>query len=112
MTPDHTELQAIKARTETSCVAARITMEPAKEELTTFYPPRHPDKEKRQPTVRLVGVQVDPDCNMKDHISKVLSNARLAKTRLVHMRSYCTKDQLLSLYKTMIRSALEVGSVC
>ena len=49
---------------------------------------------------------------MKDHISKVLTNARVAKTRLVHMRPYCTEAQLLSLYKTMIWSALEVGCAC
>ena len=55
---------------------------------------------------------MDKDANMKEHIAKVLNNARIAKTRLVRMKPYCTKEQLLSLCKTMIWSALEVGSVC
>ena len=49
---------------------------------------------------------------MRDHIAKVLGNARVAKTRLVRMRPYCSEEQLTSLYKTMIWSALEVGNVC
>ena len=44
MTTLHSELEDIKASTDTSCSAACISMEPAKEVLTTFFPPRHPDK--------------------------------------------------------------------
>ena len=111
LTDDHTEMEQVKAETEASCSAARITTEPAKEVQTTFFPPRHPDSID-QHSVRLVGIQVDPNTNMKDHIAKVLSKARIAKTRLARMKPYCSEDQLLSLYKTMIWSALEVGSVC
>ena len=79
------ELDAINVSTTASCAAAHITTEPTKEVRTTFYPPKHPDKVDNQPTVRLVCIQVhmDTDANMKNHIAKVLSNARIAKTRLV-----------------------------
>ena len=41
-----------------------------------------------------------------------MSNAHVARTRLVRMRPYCSEGQLLSMYKTLIWSALEVGSIC
>ena len=107
-----TELESAMASVTASCRAARISLEPSKEVLTTFYPPRHPDNRDSQPTIRLVGIHVDTEINMKDHISKVMGKARIARTRLVRMRPYCTEDQLLSLYKSLIWSALEVGSVC
>ena len=107
-----TQVNSIASNTRASCAAARITMEPSKEVLTVFYPPRHPDRADDQPTTRLVGIYVDQDLNMKDHITKMLKNARVARTRLVRMRPYCTQGQLLSMYKTLIWSALEVGSVC
>ena len=89
------ELDANKASTMASCAAVRTTMGPKKEVLTTSYLPKHTDKVDTQPTVRLVDIQVDPDANMKDHIAKVLSNSRIAKTRLVGMRPYCSEQQLL-----------------
>ena len=68
----HMELDAIKASTMAS------TIEPTKEVLTTFYPPKHPTKW----TVQLVGIQVDPNAKMKDHIATVLSNTRIAMARI------------------------------
>ena len=49
---------------------------------------------------------------MQDHINHVLSKARIAKTHLMRMRPYCNQQQLLALYKTLVWSALEQGSVC
>lgn len=59
-----------------------------------------------------MGIQLDPNANMKDHIAKVLRNASIARTRLARMKPYTSEEQLLFLYNTMIWSALEVGSVC
>ena len=111
MTEDITTLETIKHQVAAACKAARITMEPAKEVLTTIYPPRHPNRGEQNST-RLVGVQIDPDLSMKDHIDHVLSKARIAKTRLMRMKPYCTDHQLVSLYKTLIWSALENANVC
>ncbi len=110
-TADQEQLARVKASTEEICKASRITMEPAKEVLTTLYPPRHPDKTE-QPTTRLVGILVDQDANMKDHLNLVLKNARIAKCRLLRMRGYCNEHQLLAMYKTLIWSTIEQGSIC
>ena len=111
ITQDQNELEAGKRRMMAACEASRITVEPTKEVLTIFYPPRYPNSDE-QATTRLVGVLVDPKLNMEDHISHVLSKARIAKTKLMRMRPYCTQDQIAALYKTLIWSALEYGSVC
>ena len=111
LSTDRQEIELIKARVMAFCTDNRITMEPAKETLTTFYPPRHPLKEE-QKTTRLVGIQLDEDLNMEDHIKNNISKAHIARRRLLRMKPYCTTQQLTSLYKTLIWSSLEVGSVC
>ncbi|ELU07439.1 hypothetical protein CAPTEDRAFT_209439 [Capitella teleta] len=49
---------------------------------------------------------------MEDHITHVINKARIAKRQLMRMRPYCTPQQLPSLYKPMVWSALKQGSVC
>ena len=92
ITQDTDELSRIKSQVMTACTAARITMEPSKETMTTFFPPRHPGTTE-QPTTRLVGVLVDQKLNMEDHITHVLNKARIAKRQLTRMRPYCTLQQ-------------------
>jgi hypothetical protein len=111
ITSDKTKLERIKRQVMRACSDARITMEPAKETLTTFTPPCKPAPREEQ-TTRLVGVLVDPKLKMEEHIDHVLQKARIAKVRLMRMRPYCTPDQLLSMYKTTIWTALEIGCVC
>ena len=111
MSQDTAALERIRRNVAAACSNSRITMEPAKEIMTSFYPPRHPEK-KNQETTRLVGIQIDQNINMQDHINHVLNKGRIAKTHLMRMRPYCTQQQLQSLYKTLMWSALEHGNVC
>ena len=111
MTNDLNDLEAGKRRMMAACKASRITMEASKEVKTTFFPPRHPMKQE-QNTTRLVGVLIDPDLTMDDHIDHVLNKARIAKTKLMRMKPYCTPEQMAAMYKTLIWSALEHGNVC
>lgn len=111
MSKSANQLEEAKLRTLAFCEAARITMEPAKEALTTFFPPRHPQKSP-QKTIRMVGILLDEELNMEDHITSIIKKARVAKTRLVRLKPYCNQAQLLSMYKTMIWSTLECGNIC
>jgi hypothetical protein len=58
--------------------------------------------------MRHVGVHVDPGLTMGKHIAHVLNKAPIAKTQLMRMRSYCTQEQLSSIYNTLVWSALEL----
>ena len=111
MTNDLNDLEAGKRRMMAACKASRITMEASKEIKTTFFPPRHPMKQE-QNTTRLVGVLVDPDLAMDEHICHVLGKARITKTKLMRMKPYCTPEQIGAMYKTLVWSALECSNVC
>ena len=104
-------IQQAKEQAMTYCQNNRITMEPAKETLTIFYPPRHPEK-RTQKTTRLVGIQLDENLNMNDQITSNVQKAHIARRNLLRMKPYCTIEQLTSMYKTLIWSALEIGNVC
>ncbi|ELU12927.1 hypothetical protein CAPTEDRAFT_198729 [Capitella teleta] len=78
------------------CQNARITMEPSKEHLTAFYPPRHSERTPQE-TTWLVGINLDQDLNMGDHIKKILNNARTARTQLIRPKLYCSTQQLRSM---------------
>ncbi|ELU06783.1 hypothetical protein CAPTEDRAFT_201282 [Capitella teleta] len=82
-----------------------------KRDNDNVFPPRHP-RTTEQPTTLLIGAQKNKKINMEDHITHVIKKARIAKRQLMRMRPYCTPQQLPSLYKTMVWSALEQGSVC
>ncbi|ELU18207.1 hypothetical protein CAPTEDRAFT_210074 [Capitella teleta] len=81
-------------------------MEPRKEVLTTFYPPRHPEKT-GQPTTRLVGVHVDQNLTMQDNINHILKKGRITKARLMRTRPSGAKDLLTVFYKTLMWFTLE-----
>ena len=111
MATNDAHLQDIKRRVLDFCESARITMEPSKEHTTVFYPPRHPERRDQEDT-RLVGIQIDSNLNMEAHIKKVIQGARVARRQIIRMKPYCNASQLQTMYKTMIWSRLEVGSVC
>ena len=79
ITQDRMELDNVKASVIAACKDARITMEPSKETLTVFYPPRDAENTTEQPAIRLVGILVDPALKMEEHISLALKKQEQQK---------------------------------
>jgi hypothetical protein len=58
-----------------------------------------------------VGLGIDSKLSMSAHIEKSINDARVARVRLQRLRFFCSKKQLLALYKSFIWGKIEYACI-